>query len=108
MLEPVPTHTLGTVRRAIELTGRTDYTEQEFNRFFRRIYQQYGSLKGYEVLEDTLPLISWLAQRDPSLVLGITTNTPARTVETVLPMLGLHNHFKFFVCCQVIHPHAGP
>jgi putative hydrolase of the HAD superfamily len=91
---------LKTVKRAVELTGRTGYSDMEFNRFFRRVYQVYGSLRGYEVLEDTLPLLSWLHQRDPSLVLGITTNTPARTVETVLPMVGLHEHFKFFVCCQ--------
>ena len=32
--------------------------------------------------------------------MGITTNTPVRTVETVLPMLGLHEYFKWFVCCK--------
>ena len=31
---------------------------------------------------------------------GITTNTPIRTVETVLPMLGLHEYFNWFVCCR--------
>ena len=88
-----------TVHRAVELTGRK-YSNDEFNRFFRRVYQHYGSMEGYEVLDDTLPLLNWL--KDKNIPMGIITNTPARTVETVLPMLGLHNYFKFFICCQDI------
>lgn len=87
-----------TVRRAIELTGR-QYSERDFNRYFRRIYQHYGSLEGYEVLEDTLPFLNFIYSQS-NAVMGITTNTPIRTIETVLPMVGLHNYFRFFVCCQ--------
>ncbi len=37
----------GTVRRAVELAkGPGKYTDAEFDRFFRRIYQHYGSLDG--------------------------------------------------------------
>lgn len=91
------------VRRALELTGRR-YNERDFNRFFRRVYQHYGSPLGYEVLDDTRPFLSFLKSASGTgserLCLGITTNTPIRTVETVLPMMGLHNDFSFFVCCQ--------
>lgn len=93
------------VRRALELTGR-HYDERDFNRFFRRVYQHYGSPAGYEVLDDTRPFLSFLKSRAGAdapherLCLGITTNTPIRTVETVLPMMGLHDDFSFFVCCQ--------
>jgi len=33
------------------LCGRY-YTEREFERYFRRIYQHFGSIDGYEPLED--------------------------------------------------------
>ena len=88
-----------TVKRTLELCGR-NYTDAEFNRFFRRVYQHYGSLSGYEILPDTIPFLDSLAQNAPHICLGVTTNTPARSIETVLPMVGLHDRFKFFVCCQ--------
>jgi len=37
-----------TVKTALELSGRS-YSDADFNRFFRRVYQHYGSLDGYEV-----------------------------------------------------------
>ena len=37
-----------TVKTALELSGRK-YSTEEFDRFFRRVYQHYGSLDGYEV-----------------------------------------------------------
>ena len=43
---------------------------------------------------------SFLAAAKDKYTMGITTNTPIRTVETVLPMLGLHEYFKWFVCCR--------
>ena len=88
-----------TVRRTLELCGR-EYTDEEFNRYFRRVYQHYGSVDGYELLPDTLPFLNDIQSRFPDIVLGITTNTPMRTIETVLPLVGLHDRFKFFVCCQ--------
>ena len=83
----------------MELCDR-NYTKQEFDRFFRRVYQHYGSLDGYELLPDTLPFLDYIAQTNPDICLGITTNTPLRTIETVLPMMGIHDRFKFFVSCQ--------
>ena len=70
-----------TVRSALEFCGRTKYTEQEFNRFFRRVYQHYGSLEGYERLPDAVAFLEWAKER--GLTMGVTTNTPVRTMETV-------------------------
>ena len=96
---------VATVRRTLELCNR-NYTDKEFNRFFRRVYQHYGSLNGYELLADTLPFLEFLEKNRPEICLGITTNTPVRSVETVLPMMGLHNRFKFFVWyIQLVHDH---
>lgn len=100
---------INTVRRTLELCGR-EYTNEEFDRYFRRVYQHYGSAEGYELLSDTMPFLSAIQTRFPDIVLGITTNTPMRTIETVLPLVGLHDRFKFFVCCQdvgVEKPDAG-
>lgn len=87
-----------TVRAALENTGRKDYTQDEFDRFFRRVYQHYGSLEGYVKLDDAVPFLDFMTQR--GLTLGVTTNTPVRTMETVLPMNGFHDYFRWFVCSQ--------
>ena len=36
------------------------YTDEEFNRFFRRVYQHFGSPGGYMVLEDAQSLLTSL------------------------------------------------
>jgi hypothetical protein len=59
----------------LENCGRTEYTTDEFDRFFRRVYQHYGSLDGYEKLPDALPFLDWLSNQN-RYSLGITTNTP--------------------------------
>lgn len=91
-----------TVKRAVELTGRTTCTPRDFNRFFRKVYQHYGSMDGYEVLPDTLPLLHHLQSNDPTLCLGITTNSPIRSIDSVLPMMGLAKYFSFFTSCQEV------
>jgi putative hydrolase of the HAD superfamily len=91
-----------TVKSALENCGRTKYSQEEFDRFFRRIYQHYGSLDGYEKLSDALPFLDWLQEQNGKYSLGVTTNTPVRTVETVLPMNGFHEYFQWFVCSQDI------
>ena len=87
-----------TVRSALEFCGRTEYTEQEFSRFFRRVYQVYGSLDGYERLPDAIAFLDWAGER--GLTMGVTTNTPVRTMETVLPMTGHMDVFRWYVCSQ--------
>lgn len=81
------------------------YTEQEFDRYFRRVYQHFGSPAGYMVLEDAAHLLRSLQKESSSsssdLLLGITSNTPTRHMESVLPMLdSLHDHFSWFTCSQ--------
>lgn len=88
-----------TVRSALEYCGRTQYTDEEFDRFFRKVYQHYGSLDGYEKLPDAVPFLDWL-QNQKKYSLGVTTNTPMRTVETVLPMNGFDKYFEWFLCSQ--------
>ena len=88
-----------TVRSVLELCGRDNYTDAEFDRFFRRVYQHYGSLQGYERLPDAQDFLDW-AMTDSSFTMGITSNTPMRTMETVLPMTGHMDYFKWYVCSQ--------
>lgn len=52
-----------TVKTALINCGRTEYTEDEFNRFFRRVYQHYGSLEGYEKLPDAVSYLFMYIQR---------------------------------------------
>jgi len=91
-----------TVRSALEFCGRGDYTDDEFDRFFRRVYQHYGSLQGYELLPDGIDFLNWASKSNRFASLGVTSNSPTRTIETVLPMLDVHNHFKWFLCSQDI------
>ena len=76
----------------------TKVSEQDFDRYFRRVYQHFGSPAGYEVLDDARNLLE--SQSNSELLLGITSNTPTRHMESVLPMLDIHNHFKWFACSQ--------
>jgi REG-2-like HAD superfamily hydrolase len=88
----------GTVRLVLEHSGRTDYNDEEFDRYFRRVYQHFGSPQGYMVLDDAASLLSALEGSD--LLLGITSNTPTRHMESVLPMLNIHDSFSWFTCSQ--------
>jgi len=78
------------------------YTDEEFDRYFRRVYQHYGSPAGYAVLDDARHLLDSIEGSSSSdLLLGITSNTPTRHMESVLPMLDcLHDRFSWFACSQ--------
>lgn len=80
------------------------YTYEEFDRYFRRVYQHFGSPAGYMVLDDAQHLLDSLQKRQQAdnqqLILGITSNTPTRHMESILPMLNLHTHFSWFTCSQ--------
>lgn len=90
-----------TVSRVLHHSGRPDYTSEEFDRYFRRVYQHFGSPAGYMVLEDAEILLSCLKSSSPDILLGITSNTPTRHMESVLPMLdSLHDNFSWFTCSQ--------
>lgn len=90
-----------TVARCLQHSGRSDYTKEEFDRYFRRVYQHFGSPAGYMVIEDAASLLSTLRSSFPDVILGITSNTPTRHMESVLPMLdSFHDHFSWFSCSQ--------
>lgn len=85
-----------TAQRIMALTGRS-YKEDDFDRWFRRVYQHFGSPQGYEVLPDAA---TFLDKIPDAYVLGICSNTPNRHSASVLPMLGIHERFKFFASSQ--------
>jgi len=87
------------IRRVLDNVGRGYYSDAEFERYFRRVYQHFGSPRGYARLADADDFLAWAAD-ESNLLLGITSNTPARHMESVLPMLGLHDNFRWFACAQ--------
>ncbi|KAL3941150.1 MAG: hypothetical protein SGBAC_004432, partial [Bacillariaceae sp.] len=100
-----------TVRRVLYETGR-EYPKEDYDRYFRRVYQHFGSPDGYRVLEDAQTMIDTLQDNDSErILLGITSNTPTRYMESILPMLdSVHDNFQFFTCSQdvgVEKPEAG-
>eukprot|EP00578_Thalassiosira_sp_NH16_P015672 CAMPEP_0181107548 /NCGR_PEP_ID=MMETSP1071-20121207/17145_1 /TAXON_ID=35127 /ORGANISM="Thalassiosira sp., Strain NH16" /LENGTH=306 /DNA_ID=CAMNT_0023191071 /DNA_START=77 /DNA_END=997 /DNA_ORIENTATION=- len=100
--------------------GGVSCTEQEFDRYFRRVYQHFGSPAGYAVLEDAQDMLTTLRKKsetatssfasEDGILLGITSNTPTRHMESVLPMLDcLHEQFSWFVCSQDVgHEKPSP
>jgi FMN phosphatase YigB (HAD superfamily) len=100
-----------TVKRVLVHSGRSpdsEFSEHDFDRYFRRVYQHFGSPKGYLVLDDAHELLNALERKaemdhdSACLLLGITSNTPTRHMESVLPMLGIHDHFQWFTCSQEV------
>lgn len=89
-----------TVKAALANCGRAHYSEEEFNRFFRRVYQHYGCTEGYIELPDAKPFVEWAKGR--GITMGVTTNTPYRTMDTVIPMMGFHEYFNWFSCSQEV------
>ena len=92
---------IDTVIKCLSETGREldrDYSMQEFNRFFRRVYQNYGCPQGYVELKDGIPFLKWCVSK--GYLIGTVTNTPIRTMDSVLPFLGFHQFLRFFVCSQ--------
>jgi len=65
-----------------------------------RVYQHYGSSHAYQILPDALSTLQYLHQHRNRYTLGILTNSPQRSIETILPALGIHDHFHWFVSCR--------
>lgn len=91
-----------TVARALRRAKPdASYEGADFDRYFRRVYQHFGSPAGYVLLDDARQMLSSLREESGDIVLGITSNTPTRHMESVLPMLdGLHDRFAWFTCSQ--------
>lgn len=82
-------------------TKQRPYTEEEFQRYFRRVYQHFGSPAGYMILDDAQAFLSSMSDNPAKPLLGITSNTPTRHMDSVLPMLDcLHDQFSWFTCSQ--------
>ena len=91
-----------TVQRVLDeaLEEERGYTEEDFERYFRRVYQHFGSPAGYMILDDANSFLTSISSS--SLILGITSNTPTRHMESVLPMLNIHDKFNWFTCSQSV------
>ena len=107
-MERVLYHAKNSSDKSSDDNSKFRYSDEEFDRYFRRVYQHFGSPAGYMVLDDAQHLLDWLHERNEDtstgngqLVLGITSNTPTRHMESILPMLNnLHTHFSWFTCSQ--------
>ena len=94
-------------RHTLELTGR-EYSDELIDRFFRAVYQHYGSTLGYSAYPDATELIAALASFNaaaapaaPGVLVGVTANVSSRTIDTTLPSLAcMHAHMHFFATSQ--------
>jgi len=84
-------------RRSLELTGR-EYTNDQIDRFFRAVFQHYGSSLGYAPFPDATELLAKLSSL--KVLLGVTSNCSTRTIDTTLPNLLMHDKMHFFTCSQ--------
>jgi len=84
-------------RRSLELTGRV-YTDEQIDRFFRAVYQHYGSSLGYVAFPDATELLEKLSPL--KVVVGVTSNCSTRTIDTTLPNLLMHDKMHYFTCSQ--------
>mmetsp|Transcript_42053 Transcript_42053/g.98003 ORF Transcript_42053/g.98003 Transcript_42053/m.98003 type:complete len:267 (+) Transcript_42053:33-833(+) len=87
------------VKATLANCGRK-YPEADTKRFVRRVYQHYGSSDAFEELPESKRFLEWARQQ--GLSVGVTTNEDLRMVETVLPMLELHDFFRWFVSAQEV------
>lgn len=72
--------------------------ELTFDRYFRSVYQVYGSREAFSVYPEVKDVLEGLRSR--GLLIGVLTNSPLRTVDCTLPLLSLHRHFDFAVSCM--------
>ena len=87
-------------RTVLESTNR-EYSEYEVDRFFRAVYQHYGSPAGYAVYPDAREFMDKLSGVK-GLCLGVTANCSTRTIDTTLPVLSLSQQMQFFTCSQEV------
>jgi REG-2-like HAD superfamily hydrolase len=87
------------LQRTMELSGRT-YSKEDFDRFFLNVYQYFGSYNAYTLLPDVNPFLKFIKTETNINVIGVISNCPSRTVDDILPMLGLAQDMNFFVCAQ--------
>mmetsp|Transcript_18208 Transcript_18208/g.42472 ORF Transcript_18208/g.42472 Transcript_18208/m.42472 type:complete len:298 (+) Transcript_18208:52-945(+) len=92
-----------TVRRVLlHANPERTYTDEEFDRYFQRVYQHFGGPLGYEVLGDAERFLDAMEASGSEVLLGITSNTPLRHIDSVLPLVGIHDRFRWFTCSQEV------
>ena len=92
-----------TVRRVLHHANpERTYSDEEFDRYFQRVYQHFGGPLGYEILSDAGRFLDAMEASDSEVLLGITSNTPRRHIDSVLPMVGIHDRFRWFTCSQEV------
>lgn len=96
-----------TFRDCLAICGRSSFQEDDFQRYFRAVYQHFATPESHEQLSDAIEFVQWAHSRSTSrglqaYSLGIATNSPSRSVETVLPAQKLHHFFQWFVSCEDI------
>ena len=92
-----------TVRRVLyHANPERTYADEEFDRYFQRVYQHFGGPMGYEVLSDAGRFLDAMEASGSEVPLGITSNTPLRHIDSVLPVVGIHDRFRWFTCSQEV------
>lgn len=76
------------------------YSPIEISNYFRKVYQHFACTSTFTVYPDAQKFLAWM--KNSQYVRGVLTNSPLRTVETMLPLLSYHNHFHYAVSCSDI------
>jgi putative hydrolase of the HAD superfamily len=87
------------VRESLRKTGR-EYPDHLTDQYCRLVYQAFGAQSSFTIFDDTIPALKLL--RSHGLYIGVLTNSPHRTLEDTLPLLGLDHHLDWFVSCSDI------
>eukprot|EP01038_Epipyxis_sp_PR26KG_P008585 gene8585-11600_t len=93
-----------------ESTNNKVLTFDEFELLFLRIYQHYGCPSSYTLLDDAKQFLQFITEMQANnnndntniIRLGVVSNSPLRTIDTVLPFLNIHHQFDWFVCCEEV------
>jgi putative hydrolase of the HAD superfamily len=89
------------------IPDQSPLTQVQIDMLFRRIYQEFACPETYMLLPDAARffekfknIVKGSESSSPLITLGITTNAPLRTVETILPLLNCHRNFDWSVTAE--------
>ena len=85
-----------TVLRSFQLAGAVEMTELQQEELFQRIYSIFGSLRAYEIFDDTLPFLNFVGRHN--VACGVLSNADERYGDAILPMLGVTHDELHFQC----------
>jgi REG-2-like HAD superfamily hydrolase len=78
--------------------GLSEVNKFDMDRLFRHIYQYYARADAFEVFNDVLPFLARCQSKN--ICMGVTTNSPRRSIETTLPVLHLEKYFHWSLSCK--------